>query len=97
MLAGAVRDARALGLALADLKKTAGVVCAHAALPEEGAYVFSMHVPHNSTHEQMMHVIEFELENRVPIPPKQAVYDFDIVGTNSEEGEEQSLLLAAKP
>lgn len=85
---GAVRDPHALADVLRDIRTKAGIVCAHAALPEEGAYVFSMHVPLHSSREQIMNIIEFELENRVPIPPLQAVFDFDTINVRDERGEE---------
>ena len=85
---GAIQDVHALASVLHDLKKKNGISCAHAALPEEGAYVFSMHVPPGSSREQILHMIEFELENRVPIPPSQAVYDYDTVAARGENGEE---------
>lgn len=89
--AGAVRDSSALGTILAMLKKREGITHAHAALPEEGAYVFSMHVPPQSTRTHIQSMIEFELVNRVPIPPAQTVYDFDIVQTREENGDEISV------
>lgn len=77
---GIIQDMPAFTAALIDLKeKWDGVDCAHAALPEETAYVFNMYVPVGSGREQSLHMIEFELEGRVPIPPSQAVYDFDII------------------
>src|SRR3989344_9302882 len=60
-------------------KKMGGVECAHAAPPEEAAYIFSMHVHENSSREQTLSMIEFELEGRVPIAPSAALYDFDII------------------
>ena len=82
---GAVRDVRALGNALIEIKKKLkGITHAHAALPEEGAYAFDMHVPMNSSHEEMLHMVEFELEGRVPVPISQAVYDFDPIVTTGE-------------
>lgn len=86
---GAVKDARALGAVLKDVRKhLGGPAAAHAALPEEGAYVFSMHVPPKSRRSQILSMIEFELEARVPIPPNQAVYDFDTVFSRDDLGEE---------
>jgi type IV pilus assembly protein PilM len=85
---GSVRNIDALADALKEVKKKTKIAHAHAALPEEGAYVFSMHVNPGSTRAQIMSMIEFELEGRVPIPPKQAVYDFDFVGARGEHGEE---------
>lgn len=80
VVGGAVRDVTALGAALQHLiVASGGVTYAHAALPEEAAYVFSMHVPANTSREQTLRMIEFEFEGRVPIPPAAAVYDFDII------------------
>jgi type IV pilus assembly protein PilM len=84
---GAVRDPHTLAEVLKEVKKKSGIRFAHAALPEEDAYVFSMHVPLKSSRAQIMNMIEFELEARVPIPPSQAVYDFDTV-SRDEGGEE---------
>lgn len=84
---GAVHDPHRLAEVLKDIKKKSGIRFAHAALPEEDAYVFSMHVPRKSSRTQIMNMVEFELEARVPIPPTQAVYDFDTV-TRDENGEE---------
>jgi type IV pilus assembly protein PilM len=87
---GAIKNPEQLATVLKEVKKKTGIVCAHAALPEEGAYVFSMHVPQSSSRAQIMNMIEFELESRVPIPPAQAVYDFDTV-SHDEQGEEISV------
>ncbi|OGG67039.1 hypothetical protein A3C21_02135 [Candidatus Kaiserbacteria bacterium RIFCSPHIGHO2_02_FULL_59_21] len=77
---GIVRDIPALAKALGEMKtKLGGIECAHAALPEEAAYVFSMHVPEGSSRAQILSMIEFELEGRVPIQPSAAVYDFDVI------------------
>ncbi len=77
LVSGVVKDAEALAQILGSIKAKAGIECAHAALPEESAYVFSMHVPEGSSREQALSMIEFELEDRVPIAPSVAVYDFD--------------------
>ena len=77
---GVIIDMSALTEALKNLrKKLGGVVAAHAALPEEAAYVFSMHVPQGTVHDQILQMIEFEFEGRVPIPVSAAVYDFDVI------------------
>lgn len=80
VVGGAVRDTVALGAALAPLiAASGGIRYAHAALPEEAAYVFSMHAPHGSSRDQILKMIEFEFEGRVPIKPSAAVYDYDII------------------
>ena len=47
-----------------------------------------MHVPAKSEREQILRMIEFELEGRVPIPPSDAVYDFNIISENDVSGTE---------
>ena len=77
---GIIQDAQALTRALIETKKhLGGIDCAHAALPEEAAYVFEMHVPEGTAHDQAASMIEFGFEGRVPIAPGGAVFDFDII------------------
>ncbi|MDO8521699.1 MAG: pilus assembly protein PilM [bacterium] len=82
---GTIRDESALALALKQVKTSLGTIsCAHAALPEEAAFVFNMHVPEKSEHEQILRMIEFELDGRVPISPTDAVYDFNIITAHDD-------------
>lgn len=77
---GTVKNVEALSRVLAEVKKQAGNArYAHASLPEEEAFVFSMHVPEGSSYDEIINMVEFELEGRVPIPVSEAVYDFDVV------------------
>lgn len=78
VVSGAIQDVPALATALRQVKKELGnISCAHAALPEELAYVFSMHIPYGTPREQALKMIEFEFEDRVPIPPSAAVFDYN--------------------
>lgn len=98
VVSGAVRDEDALATHLAPLVATSGgVAYAHAALPEESAYVFSMYVPHGTPREQVVRMIEFEFEGRVPIAPSAAVYDYDIIGeSDAAAGTELAVSVFAK-
>ncbi|RJR12903.1 hypothetical protein C4585_03010 [Candidatus Parcubacteria bacterium] len=85
---GMVRDVPALAAALGAVKsRLGGVYAVHAALPEEAAYIFDMHVPEGSSRKSILNMIEFELEGRVPIPPGEAVYDFDVISEHGSAGE----------
>jgi type IV pilus assembly protein PilM len=82
---GIIEDPESFVTALTELKSTlGGIVDVHAALPEEAAYVFSMNVPHSTSREQTLRMIEFEFEGRIPIPPAAAVYDFDVIGSSGD-------------
>ncbi|MEK7509926.1 MAG: pilus assembly protein PilM [Patescibacteria group bacterium] len=85
---GTIKDTHTLAEVLGDIRKREKLLFAHAALPEEDAYVFSMHVPPGSPPAQARAMIEFELEGRVPIPPSEAVFDYDVVARHDENGEE---------
>ena len=82
---GVVHDVARLSEALRALKqKVPHISAVHAALPEEAAFVFSMSAPPGSTRQQILNMIEFEFETRVPIPPPAAVYDFDLIAPDGE-------------
>jgi type IV pilus assembly protein PilM len=85
VVGGVVQDISALAAALGDIRKKLGVSYAHAALPEEAAYVFGMHVPESSDRKNVLSTIEFELEGRVPIPPAAAIYDYDVITKQDDE------------
>ncbi len=83
---GVVRNVEALSEVLKLVKqKLGGISCAHAALPEESAYVFSMRVPPSTPRDQVLRMIEFEFEGRVPISPSAAVYDFNPLHSSGAE------------
>jgi type IV pilus assembly protein PilM len=67
----------------------------HASLPEEPAFVFNMNVPAGLKRQEILNLVEFEFEARVPIPPSAAVYDFDLIPR--EEGEPQEIGVAVFP
>jgi type IV pilus assembly protein PilM len=93
--AGIVQDVHALSNALRDVAaQVSHVHAVHAALPEESAFVFNMNVPRNSSRDQVLNLIEFELDTRVPIPPAQAIYDFNpIPGDSAGEEEEVGVVV----
>jgi type IV pilus assembly protein PilM len=93
---GVIQDEKRLAEKLAGIRHhLGGISSVHAALPEEVAYVFSMRVPPDTPRQQVLRLIEFEFEDRVPIPPSAAVYDFSpIPGVASDsESEEVSVVV----
>lgn len=92
VVGGAIQDVEQLAQVLRSIKSDlGGATAAHAALPEEAAYVFSMHVPSGSNRDQITQMIEFEFEGRIPIPPSAVVYDYNIIERNDGEGDEISV------
>ncbi|HTR18481.1 MAG TPA: pilus assembly protein PilM [Candidatus Paceibacterota bacterium] len=94
--AGVIQDPARLTEALRAIKrKMPRVTAVHAALPEESAFVFSLSAPAGSSREQILSMIEFEFEARVPIPPTAAVYDFDLIP--GQEGDAQEIGVVVFP
>jgi len=84
VVGGAVQDIEGLTRALQEIGPHLMAGAAHAALPEEAAYVFGMLAPRGSDRKAILEMIEFELDGRVPIPPSAAVYDFNVVEETNE-------------
>lgn len=94
---GTIHDVGALSEVLRKVRKNLhGIRYAHAALPEEAAYVFDTHVLAGTDYEQALRMIEFEFEGRVPIPPAAAVYDFDVI-TEHHDGAGEEIGVAVFP
>ncbi len=94
---GTIKDVEALGQILKKVKqRLPGIDCAHVALPEEAAYVFEMHVPEGISRDEVLHMIEFEFEGRVPIAPEAAVFDFDRIQRHSGVGEEIGVVVFSR-
>lgn len=94
---GVVQNIDALSKALREVaKRIPHVHAAHAALPEEAAFIFNMNVPATSSRAQILSVVEFELDTRVPIPHSQAVYDFNELRPEGSEQAEVGVVVFPK-
>lgn len=92
---GIIKDKAMLVEALTALRKTdSSLRFAHAALPEEAGYVFTMQVPLTQDRAQVLSVIEFGLEDRIPLSPSQAVFDYDVVTTDGGSGQAEIVVVA---
>jgi type IV pilus assembly protein PilM len=83
---GVVHDVSALAEVLKKVRQESKTNIAHAALPEEQGYVFSMYVPDGTARDQILRLVEFEFEGRVPIPANIAIYDYDVILEATPEG-----------
>jgi type IV pilus assembly protein PilM len=94
VVSGMVQDVARLGEALSRVRRElGGVAAAHAALPEELAYVFGMRLLEATSRDQAMKMIEFEFEDRVPIPPSAAVYDYNPLSENGGGVDEAAVVV----
>jgi type IV pilus assembly protein PilM len=77
--AGGINDMQALSKIVALVRKDFNLDFIRASLPEEKAFLFKTKVP-NLTEKEIRQNLEFQLEENVPIPPSQAVFDYDVAG-----------------
>ncbi len=80
---GIINDKKAVSDVLAKIKAKTTFDFISLSLPEERAYLFKMQVP-KVRDEEIREAISFRIEENVPVPLKEAVFDYSIIG--SEEG-----------
>ena len=74
---GEIRDMEKLVEMLATVSKNIQRRFIRASLPEQKAYFFTTDVPSNASREQVLKVLEFKLEEHVPLSPAEAIVDYD--------------------
>lgn len=77
---GKVHDGAQLSKILAEMKEQTKAEYIRVSLPEERAYLFETHVKRSASRKEARSLIEFSLEENVPLSPRDAYFDFDYVG-----------------
>lgn len=77
---GNVHDMGVLATVLKEVKKKTGALYVTVSLPEERAYLFETTIPKNTPRKQIRELIEFKLEENVPLSPRDAYFDSSIIG-----------------
>ncbi|HBV01249.1 MAG TPA: hypothetical protein DEF00_02525 [Candidatus Taylorbacteria bacterium] len=75
---GSVNDEDAVVATLRELKDTLKLDFVNASLSEESAYLFKTKIPRVSRKE-IREVLEFKLEENVPIPANDAIFDYTVI------------------
>jgi type IV pilus assembly protein PilM len=76
---GEIQDVNALANILKKIKEEYNINFAHASLPEEKAYLFQTQIPDSISDKDIRNIIEFKLEEYVPIAPSVAVFDYEVL------------------
>ncbi len=84
---GSLANPDALVEVLKELRTRISTDFIRVSLPEERAYLFETTLEHVGSYKDIRNMIEFRLAENVPIPPRDAYFDFAIVGTNPTSGE----------
>lgn len=81
---GEIVDHAAVIQALSEAADSAGISAANVALPESKSYLFETEVPGHSRAEWRT-AVEQHLDEFVPLPPEETLFDFVDVGQNERE------------
>lgn len=92
---GEIQDVAALADALRALLKELGTPRVHVSLPEQKGYIFRMSMPRNPD-LTMREAIEFRLEEYIPLPPSDVVFDWEPL-SEEEGGAEIAVNVTAFP
>lgn len=76
---GQVLDQKQLVVALKEFKSKTGAEFVRVSLPEERAYLFETEIKKTTTEKDVRSILEFRLEENVPIPAREAFFDYDVL------------------
>jgi len=81
---GQVNDTEQLVSVLKELKRETKAEFIRVSLPEERAYLFETEIKHNTPLKEVRSLLEFRLEENVPIPSREVFFDYFILPGASE-------------
>ncbi|MCB9810662.1 MAG: pilus assembly protein PilM [Candidatus Nomurabacteria bacterium] len=76
---GEILDPKGMVNALKEFKATTKADYIRVSLPEERAYIFETEIKRNVPPKEIRNVLEFRLEENVPIPARDAIFDYEII------------------
>ncbi|MCX6713155.1 MAG: type IV pilus assembly protein PilM [Candidatus Vogelbacteria bacterium] len=93
---GKIVDQQKLIEGLAKIQKKTGWKYVHTALPEEETFVVRLNIPQEKP-EFLRDSIELLLEEQIPVPASEVIFDFEVYDTPHEGREEYLLAVYAVP
>jgi type IV pilus assembly protein PilM len=76
---GEVNDQARLTEAIREMKARTGISNVRVSLPEERAYLFQTEIKRGTPFKEIRGLLEFRLEENVPLSPRDAFFDYDII------------------
>lgn len=83
---GDIKDIAGLAERLSDVQQKTGIAQVRISLPEERAYLFETEIKHGTSFREIRGQLEFRLEENVPLSPRDAFFDYDVVRDDLREG-----------
>jgi type IV pilus assembly protein PilM len=81
---GDVKNPKLLTETLKEFKKITGADFVRVSLPEERAYIFETEIKHNVPTKEIQSLLEFRLEENVPIAARDTIFDYDFLPSSPE-------------
>lgn len=91
---GEIQDVKALTDILKKFKEDNDINFVRASLPEEKAYLFQTQVPDDVSDKDIRSILEFKLEEYVPLSPAAAVFDYNILPDDKDESKYLNVVVA---
>jgi len=91
---GQVNEPAQLVSVLKELKEKTGAEFIRVSLPEERAYLFETEIKHNIALKEVRGLLEFRLEENVPIPSREVFFDYSILPNPTDEKKAQVAVAA---
>ena len=85
---GKIKDSKKMEEILSALRKEAGVKSVRVSLPEEQVYLFQLRLEKSGL-KNIKEGIELVLEEHVPVPAEEAIFDYDLVKEDAQSLEVQ--------
>jgi type IV pilus assembly protein PilM len=76
---GTIVDQTKLAVALSEVKARTGIEMVRVSLPEERAYLFETSIRRDTPTKEIRSLLEFRLEENVPLSPRDAYFDYELV------------------
>jgi type IV pilus assembly protein PilM len=84
---GNVHDVTKLSAILSELKQKTKAQYVRMSLPEERAYLFETTIDEHVPAKEIRGLLDFRLEENVPLSPRDAYFDYAVVGRDAETGD----------
>ncbi|MDO8575336.1 MAG: pilus assembly protein PilM [bacterium] len=96
IVSGQIADKNKLISILKELRKISPTSYVNASLPEEKSFLFTA-VVNFGTDDEIRRNIEYILEENVPIPPSETLFEFDIIGKSEKDENKVLVSVTAMP
>jgi len=84
IVSGEIKRPKELTKLLKKFRRTHNIEFVHVSLPEQRAYLVKITVPDVAV-EEVRSAITYQLEEHVPIPPEEVVFDYHVIGPSKQK------------